>query len=92
MKEKVREAIQVLQEQNILEQIAYSRCATPIVIVPKKSGALRICADYKVTVNRSLDKMFYPLQTLDDILHKMEGADTYVVLDLHQASKSLKRY
>lgn len=33
--------------------------------------------------------MFYPLPTLDYTLHKSQGADTYVVLDLHQAYQQL---
>lgn len=47
---------------------AHSNC-------PKKSGALKICADYKVTMNKNLDKMFYSLPTMDGILHKLQGVD-----------------
>ena len=40
-----------LENQGILERVAYSKWAAPVVLVPKPDGAIRICGDYKVTIN-----------------------------------------
>lgn len=89
LEEKIKTSLNILQGHNLFQPVSYSEWATSIVIVPKRYGKIRICADYKVTVNKSLDKMFYPLPLMEDILHKLHGADTYVVLDLHQASQQM---
>ena len=44
-----------LEGEGILERVAYSQWAAPIVSVPKPKGAIRICGDYKVTINPQLE-------------------------------------
>lgn len=80
LEEKVKVALTRLQTQNILQPVSYSDWAHCDCF--KKSGE-RICADYKVTVNKSLDKMLYPLPVKEDVLNKLQGAYTCIILDLH---------
>lgn len=40
-----------LESLGVLEKVAFSDWAAPIVPVPKADGTLRICDDYKVTIN-----------------------------------------
>ena len=44
-----------LEEAGVLEQVDHSEWAAPIVTVPKQDGEVRICSDYKVTVNPALN-------------------------------------
>jgi len=39
-----------------------------LVVVHKTNGRLRVCGDYKVTINQSVEKKIYPLPTAEDFL------------------------
>lgn len=51
LKEKVSAEIKGLEKENILSFIESSAWGTPIVPVIKPDGTVRICGNYKVTVN-----------------------------------------
>ena len=56
-----------LEGEGILERVAYSQWAAPILSVPEPEGAIRICGDYKVTINPQLEVDQYPLPKPDAI-------------------------
>ncbi len=62
-----------------------SKWATPLVPVVKKSGGVRLCGDFKVTINPELVADSYPLPTLDDLQEKMNGGSVFSKLDLTKA-------
>ena len=45
----------------MIEKVTHSDWATPIVSIPKSVDYLRICGDYKGTINHFLDVDAYPL-------------------------------
>ena len=53
LRPKVEAELDRLESETILSKIDHSEWATPVVPVPKASGAVRICGDFKVTVNSS---------------------------------------
>ena len=55
IKEVFEEEVVKLERAGILETVTYREWAAPIVAVPKKDGKIRICGDYKVTVNQALE-------------------------------------
>lgn len=72
-------------ESGILEKVSYSDWATPIVPVPKPNGDIRICGDFKVTVNPVLEVDKYPLPRIDDIFASLSEGKNFSKVDLKDA-------
>lgn len=61
LKEAVGRELDEMEAAGVLEQVTHTRWAAPIVPVPKKNGQIRICGDFKVTINPVLQVDQYPL-------------------------------
>ncbi|XP_053400584.1 uncharacterized protein K02A2.6-like [Mercenaria mercenaria] len=66
MKPQIEEELDRLVKDGVLEKVDTSEWATPIVPVPKKEG-IRICGDFKVTINPLLEVDQHPLPKIEDI-------------------------
>ena len=53
LREKVENELQRLETEGIIEPVQMSDWAAPIVPVLKRDGSVRICGDYKLTVNQA---------------------------------------
>lgn len=51
-----------------------------VVVVPKKSGKVRICVDLK-PLNKSVMRETYPIPKVDDTLAQLAGAKVFSKLD-----------
>ncbi len=51
--EKVEKEIDRQVAEGIIEPVQFSEWATPVVPIIKKDGSVRLCGDYKVTVNQT---------------------------------------
>ncbi|XP_045765544.1 uncharacterized protein K02A2.6-like [Maniola jurtina] len=76
--------------EGIIEPVDTSDWATPLVPVRKADGGLRICADYKVTLNPVLLVDRYPLPKIDDLLVNLNGAQIFSKIDLSQAYNQIE--
>ncbi|XP_033733598.1 uncharacterized protein K02A2.6-like [Pecten maximus] len=85
LKEKVDAELNRLVEAGILTKVEHSEWATPIVPIPKRDGSVRICGDFKVTVNQVLDVDQYPLPRIDDIFATLAGGQHFTKIDLKNA-------
>ena len=90
LKEKIETELERLQVQGIIEPVQFSKWAAPIVPVIKSDRSVRICGDYKVTVNRvaKLDK--YPLPLIDDLFASLAGGKRFTKLDLSHAYQQIE--
>ncbi|XP_037974858.2 uncharacterized protein K02A2.6-like isoform X1 [Plutella xylostella] len=69
----------------VIEPVESSDWATPLVIANKPDGSLRICADYKVTLNPYLAVDKYPVPKIEDLFTNLNGSSLYSRIDLSQA-------
>ena len=85
MRNFVEKELERLQMQGIIEPVKFSDWAAPIVPVLKKDGGIRICGDYKLTVNRAAKIDTYPIPRIDDLFAALAGGKAFSKLDLAHA-------
>ena len=90
LKEKIEETIDQMVEDKILTPVDHSQFASPIVPVIKPDSSVRICGDYKSTLNPNLETKQYPLPTVDECFHPMRGGVQFSKLDIRQAYNHLR--
>ena len=77
IKEAIELELDLLEGARVRERVTYSRWAAPILPVPKGDCRIRICADYKVTVNQALNIDQYPLLKPDDLFVALAGGQKF---------------
>ena len=89
LQEAVNTELHRWEDMGVAEKIPESeptpQWATPLVVVPKKDGTVRLCGDFKVTLNKSLKVPVHPLPKVEDILNTVGPAKYISVVDLSQA-------
>ena len=85
LRPKVEEELKRLESEGILSKVEWSDWATPIVPVPKQDGSVRICGDFKGTINPALQAEQYPLPRIEDIFANLAGGKKFSKIDLRQA-------
>ena len=89
LKAKIDKELDRLVQQGVIEPIEMSEWAAPIVPVLKKDGSIRICGDYKITVNQASKVDSYPLPKIDDLFASLAGGKTFSKLDLANAYQQI---
>ena len=85
LKGKIEKELDHLVKQGVIEPICYSDWAVLIVSVLKKDGTVRICGDYKLTLNQATKIDSYPLPKISDLFASLAGGQTFSKLDLTNA-------
>lgn len=67
IRERVELELRNLENFGIIKPVDFSSWATPIVPVLKKSGEVRICGDFKITLNPVLEIDPFPLPRIEDL-------------------------
>ncbi|XP_055645629.1 uncharacterized protein K02A2.6-like [Toxorhynchites rutilus septentrionalis] len=85
IRDTVEREIHKMVESGILVKVNRSEWATPIVPVMKSANKIRLCGDFKLTVNKSLLVDEHPLPTINEMFSNMAGGEKFTKLDLAQA-------
>ncbi|XP_064469661.1 uncharacterized protein K02A2.6-like [Ornithodoros turicata] len=81
----VEKEIIELQEIGILRTVCSSEFATPVVPAIKRDGSIRLCGDYKTTINPMLDVDQYPIPRVDELFSTLAGGTRFSKIDLNRA-------
>jgi len=77
IKDAVGKELDCLEEAGIVIKLDYSEWAVPIVPVPKRDDSIRICGDFKVTINPFLCVDQYPLPKPNDLIACLTGGQLF---------------
>ena len=75
--------VELLESQNLIRK-SNSPWSSPIVIVPKHTGELRMCIDYR-KLNAQTKKDAYPMPLIEDCLHLCRDAKYLSIIDVQDA-------
>ncbi|XP_030849310.1 uncharacterized protein K02A2.6-like [Strongylocentrotus purpuratus] len=82
LRDRVKEKIQELVEQDIIEPVEEpTPWVSPVVIVPKPNGDIRICIDMR-RVNEAIVRERHPIPTVDEILQELSTSKVFSKIDL----------
>ena len=79
---KVAAELSRLEKEGVLKKVESFDWAIPLVPVRKPDGTVRICGDFKLTLNQYLDVPEYPMLTPEELFTKLNGGDKFTKLDL----------
>ncbi|XP_058977362.1 uncharacterized protein K02A2.6-like [Musca domestica] len=90
LEEKVERKLNEALQQDIIEPVTGpSPWISPIVIVFKGDGDIRLCIDMR-RANMAILRENYPLPTFDSFMTKLQGAEYFSRLDLKNAYHQLE--
>ncbi len=78
---QVREQLDELLELDIIEPVD-TAIASPIVVIPKPDGDIRMCVDYSIFVNPNTVKLRYPMPDAKVAISCLAKHRLYAVIDL----------
>ena len=89
LKEAVEADLEKLERNGVIKKTERTKWASPVVVVPKADKSIRLCGDYKVTINQSVQDEQYPLPTTQDLYTMLTGSKVFSKLDLSHAYAQL---
>ena len=90
MKAKIKEELKRLQEEGTIEPVQFSEWAVLIVPILKPDNSIRICGEYKTTVNQVSRVENYPIPKVEDLPATLGGGEKFTKLDMSQTYQQLQ--
>ena len=85
LRDKVDAEITRLLNAGIIQPVKFSDWAAPVVPIVKLDGSIRLCGDYKLTVNQAAKLEQYPIPRIEDLFLSLSGGQMYTKLDMSHA-------
>lgn len=85
LRENVSNQLKELEKNNIIEKVKFCDWGSQVVLAKKKNGEIRICCNFKPTLNPFLEQNEYPIPNVDDLLFTLNGNKFFSIIDLSGA-------
>lgn len=79
-----------LEKAGVIRKNENCAWGTPLVPVLKTNGSIRLCADYKTTVNKYIKDVHYPFPKIEELFACMQGGERFTKLDFRNAYNQLR--
>lgn len=90
LRDRVEEELQRMQREGILRPVRTSQWAAPVVPVVKQDGRVRICGDFKITINPATVSESYPIPRIEELFAKLSTGVKFTKLDLEDAYQQVQ--
>ncbi|CAK1595308.1 unnamed protein product [Parnassius mnemosyne] len=90
LRSRVEQELRRLEAEGTIFKVDHSEYGTPIVLVIKENGDIRICGDYKITINPKLKREFHPLPRIEELFAKLSGGEEFSKIDLKNSYQQLR--
>lgn len=84
LRDQVSEEIFKLEREGVIERVDASEWVSPIVVVKKQDGNIRMCIDLRAP-NQAVVIDSFPLPHIDELLNSLGGSSYFSKLDLASA-------
>ena len=91
MRDMVDKELDRLLAEYIIEPVQYSDWAAPVVPVMKAEKTVRLCGDYKLTVNQVAKLDRYPLPRIEDLYSQLGNGTTWTCAMRMSKSNFIRR-
>ena len=85
LNERIEKELEILVKDEIYEPIQYSKWAAPIVPILKDDSTVRICGNYKQTINQASLCAKYPVPKTEDLFATLNSGEKFSNLNLSHA-------
>ena len=90
LREKLEQELDRLQQEGVIEPVEFAEWAAPVVpVIKQDKKSLRLCGDFKLTVNRASKLDTYPIPKIEDLFAQLAGGKSFSKLDMAQAYQQL---
>ena len=86
LRAKVEQELESLQARGIISPVQTSSWAAPVVPVPKRDGRVRLCGDFKLTINSVSPTEIYPLPRVEELFANLSSGKLFTKLDMSNAN------
>ena len=85
----VEKKIDLWIKRDIIEAVAISRWISPLVVVPKKDGDVRLCVDMR-RANKAIVREKFVMPTIENLLPLLNNCNYFAKLDIKDAFHQLE--
>lgn len=90
LRPKIEKKIAELEKLDIIERAdGPTSFVSPIVVVPKANGDIRLCVDMR-QANEAVERERFPIPTIEETLLEMSGSKVFTKLDLNMGFHQLE--